>query len=134
MKATGEFEVKMNQIENYASGKNGIKLGRISIDKTFTGDLDAISKGEMLNIMTSAQGSADYVALKQVEGKWTGKQGSFVLQHYGIMHGGDNYLKLEVIPDSGTGELKGISGKMAIIVKEGKHCYKFEYFFTSNNS
>lgn len=127
MKATGEFEVKLNPLDNFAKGIEGITLGRMSIDKTFKGELDAESKGDMLTAMTAVQGSAGYVAIEQVKGILNGKEGTFVLQHYGIMAAGQEYLKLEVVPDSGTGELKGMSGKMNIEIKDGKHIYEFEY-------
>jgi hypothetical protein len=127
MKISGEFNIELKPIEGYSEGENGINLSRMSIDKTFQGKLDAISKGEMLSAMTSVKGSAGYVAIEQVSGKLSGKEGSFVLQHYGIMDKGDDRLILEVIPDSGTGELEGLSGKMEINREEGKHFYKFEY-------
>jgi hypothetical protein len=36
-------------------------------------------------------------------------------------------LRITVIPDSGTDQLVGLSGKMNIIIVEGKHSYEFEY-------
>ena len=127
MKISGEFEVKLNPIDGYAEGKHGITLNRMSIDKTFSGELDATSKGEMLSAMTPVKGSAGYVALEQVTGELSGNKGSFVLQHFGIMQGENQRLILEVVPDSGTDELEGLSGQMAIIIKDGKHFYEFEY-------
>jgi hypothetical protein len=127
MKITGEFNVELNPIDGYAECENGIKLNRMSIDKTFFGELDASSKGEMLSAMTSVKGSAGYVAIEQVSGKLSGKEGSFVLQHFGIMDKGDDRLILEVIPDSGTNELVGLSGTMKINIEEGKHFYEFDF-------
>ncbi|HBX67430.1 MAG TPA: DUF3224 domain-containing protein, partial [Balneolaceae bacterium] len=92
-------------MDGYAEGKGGITLNRMSIDKTFHGDLDATSKGEMLSAMTPVKGSAGYVAMEQVTGKLSGKRGGFVLQHFGIMDKGNDRLVLEVVPDSGTDEL-----------------------------
>ncbi len=132
MKISGEFEVKLNPIEAYAEGKNDISLNRMSIDKTFFGELDANSKGEMLSAMTPVKGSAGYVAIEQVTGELSGKKGSFVLQHYGLMNKGEQQLILEVIPDSGTGKLKGLTGKMTINIEDGKHFYEFEYEFRSS--
>ncbi|MEX2477927.1 MAG: DUF3224 domain-containing protein [Gracilimonas sp.] len=131
MKISGEFEVKLNPIEGYAKGEKGIKLNRMSLDKTFFGDLDATSKGEMLSAMTPVKGSAGYVAIEQVVGELSGKKGSFVLQHYGTMDKGKDRLILEVVPDSGTGELVGLSGKMGINIEDGKHFYEFEYQLSS---
>ncbi|WP_421775210.1 DUF3224 domain-containing protein [Gracilimonas sp.] len=127
MKITGEFEVKLNPIEGYANGQKGISLNRMSIDKTFSGELNATSKGEMLSAMTPVKGSAGYVAIEQVTGELSGKEGSFVLQHYGIMDKGADRLILEVVPDSGTGELEDLTGTMTINIEDGKHFYEFEY-------
>jgi len=126
-KVTGEFNVKLNPIEGYAKGIDGVNLGRMSIDKTFTGELDATSTGEMLSAMTATQGSAGYVAIEQVVGTLAGLQGSFVLQHFGTMDKGQDSLILNVIPDSGTGELEGSSGSMKIRIEQGIHYYDFEY-------
>lgn len=127
MKVTGKFEVKLNPIDGYEEGKDGIKLNRMSIDKTFYGDLDATSKGEMLSAMTPVKGSAGYVAIEQAQGILNGKKGSFVLQHYGMMDKSEDRLILEVVPDSGTGELEGLSGQMLIIIEDGNHLYEFDY-------
>ena len=127
MIASGEFDVKLQPVESVAAGQDGVTLARLSIDKTFRGELAAVSRGEMLSAMTPVQGSAGYVAVEQVRGTLHGKHGSFVLQHFGVMHGGENRLILEVVPDSGTGELAGISGAMQIIIADGKHGYEFDY-------
>ena len=127
MKAKGTFEVDLKPIDSYAKGTDGVNLGRMSIDKSFKGDLQATSAGEMLSAMTPVKGSAAYVAIEQVNGTLGGKRGSFVLQHFGTMDSGKNYLKLEVVPDSGTEELKGLSGQMSIKIEAGKHFYEFDY-------
>ncbi|MBH0077204.1 DUF3224 domain-containing protein [Pseudoalteromonas sp. SWYJ118] len=124
---SGEFTVALALIEGYANGQQGINLGRMSIDKTFKGDLNATSQGEMLSAMTPTQGSAGYVAIEQVIGELEGKQGSFVLQHFGTMDKGQDSLILNVIPDSGTYELKGLTGSMKIRIEQGIHYYDFDY-------
>lgn len=129
MKVTGEFSVNLQVLNSYAEGQAGINLGRMSIDKIFNGELTATSKGEMLSALTPVKGSAGYVAIEQVVGSLSGKAGSFVLQHFGTMDKGQDRLILEVVPDSGTADLQGLSGKMAITIKEGKHFYEFEYQF-----
>ncbi|MDF2177245.1 DUF3224 domain-containing protein [Aliiglaciecola sp. CAU 1673] len=127
MHATGSFEVSLKPMSAYAQGQQGMKLGRMSIDKTFSGDLSATSKGEMLSAMTPVPGSAGYVAIEQVSGSLAGKSGTFVLQHFGMMHEGAQRLVLEVVPGTGTGELQGISGLMSIQIEAGKHFYQFDY-------
>lgn len=129
MKVRGEFTASLKPLTGYAEGQAGIALGRMSINKTFIGELAATSKGEMLSALTPVKGSAGYVAIEQVIGSLSGKSGSFVLQHFGIMSKGQDRLVLEVVPDSGTDELQGLSGKMAILINDGKHSYEFDYSF-----
>ena len=133
MKVTGTFNVTLNPQEAYATGVDNVNLGRMSIDKTFSGDLHGISQGEMLSAMTSVQGSAGYVAIEQVTGTLGDKKGSFVLQHFGTMDQGKDSLILEVVPDSGSGELQGLSGKMSITITDGVHHYEFEYHLASQS-
>lgn len=127
MKASGEFEVNLEPLDAYHQGGDGVSFGRLAIDKTYQGDLAATSKGEMLSAMTSVNGSAGYVALEQVIGELLGKTGSFALQHFGVMSHGQNRLILEVVPQSATEELNGLSGTMAIEIENGKHFYEFDY-------
>jgi hypothetical protein len=121
-RASGTFEVKATP---QAPGDSGI--GRILIDKQFQGDLKGTSKVEMLAIGTAVEGSAGYVAMEQVTGTLNGHTGTFALQHSGTMTRGAPQLSVTVVPDSGTGELKGLSGKMSIVIADGKHSYEFEY-------
>jgi hypothetical protein len=127
MKAIGEFDVNLRALDAYARGREGIKLGRMSIDKSFRGDLVGTSIGEMLSAMTTVKGSAGYVAIEQVSGSLAGKKGNFVLQHFGTMDKGVSKLVLEVVPDSGSGRLAGLSGTMTIKLEDGKHFYEFDY-------
>jgi hypothetical protein len=127
MQVSGKFEVKLQPLEAYAEGIDGVNLGRMSIEKTFSGALSAVSRGEMLNAITPVEGSAGYVAIEQVSGTLSGGSGSFVLQHFGMMSQGGNFLLLEVVPNSGTRELVGLSGKMSIRMEEGEHYYDFDY-------
>ena len=79
-RATGTFEVKLNP-QKLADGAADSTLGRMSIDKQFHGDLEAVSKGEMLSAGTGVKGSAGYVAIERVSGTLQGRSGAFALQH-----------------------------------------------------
>jgi predicted flavoprotein YhiN len=102
-------------------------LGRMTIDKQFHADLEATSLGQMLTAGTDVKGSAGYVAIERVTGTLHGRSGSFVLQHSGTMTRGALQLTITVVPDSGTAQLAGLTGKMAIKIADGKHSYDFEY-------
>ena len=124
--AIGTFDVKLNPLLQYNMSEDA-KLGRMSIDKQFHGDLEASSQGEMLSAGTDVKGSAGYVAIERVSGSLHGRNGSFVLQHNATMTRGVPYLNIIVVPDSGVGELVGLSGMMRINIADGKHTYEFEY-------
>ena len=124
--AHGPFEVRMTpQLLHEQAIHTG--LGRLALDKTFHGDLEATSQGEMLAARTSVEHSAGYVALEQVSGTLHGRSGSFVLQHSGTMNRGAPQLVITVVPDSGTGELVGLSGAMTIENVDGQHSYTLAY-------
>lgn len=123
-RASGTFEVKMTPQDDKSEDAN---LGRMLLDKQFHGDLEATGKGQMLTAMTPVQGSAGYVAIEKVTGTLNGKTGTFVLQHTGVMTRGTPELSITVVPDSGTGQLAGIAGRMDIKIESGKHSYEFEY-------
>lgn len=124
--ATGTFEVKLSPHppEDKAEGST---LGRMSIDKQFHGDLEATSEGQMLTAMTDVKGSAGYVAIERITGTLHGSSGSFVLQHSGTLTKGASQQSIMVVPDSGTGQLVGLTGTMTIMIADGKHSYDFEY-------
>jgi hypothetical protein len=125
-RATGTFEVKLSPLALDDKGADAT-LARMSIDKHFHGDLEAASKGEMLSAGTPVKGSAGYVAIERIVGALRGRTGTFVLQHTGTMNRGVPELSVTVVPDSGTGQLAGLAGKMTIQIADGKHSYEFEY-------
>ena len=125
-RAKGTFDIKMTPAPD--ADKATLASSRYRSDKTFHGDLAGTSKGEMWTAETSVKGSAGYVAIEKVTGTLRGRSGSFTLLHHGTMaRGGDFKLTVAVVPDSGTGELAGIGGRMSIEIKDGKHFYDFEY-------
>jgi hypothetical protein len=127
-RAAGAFDVKVVPQKPDTQIARAANLGRLTIDKRFHGDLEGISKGEMLATQTETPGSAGYVALERVTGKLNGRSGSFVLQHSATMTRGKPTSSISVVPDSGTGELQGLKGKMTITVEtDGGHSYEFDY-------
>jgi hypothetical protein len=121
--AKGTFDVKLTpQTDNLDP-----TLGRMTIEKEIHGDLEATSKGQMLTASTDVKGSGVYVAIERVTGKLNGRTGSFAMHHTGIMVNGTPRLEIKVVPDSGTGELTGISGSFNLTITDGKHFYDLEY-------
>jgi hypothetical protein len=129
MHAKGTFVVKVNPVDASAVAQ-GAGVGRMTIDKTFSGDLEGTSKGEMLTGATEATGAMAYVAMERVTGKLNGRSGSFLLMHNASMLKSDpasGKMQITVVPQSGTDELAGMSGKLTIIIEAGKHSYDLEY-------
>ena len=126
LRAAGTFEVKLAP-QSLADAQADPLLGRLAIDKQFSGDLQGTSKGEMLSARTAIDNSAGYVAIERVTGTLGGKKGSFVLQHSGTMTRGEQRLEITVVPDSGTGELVGVTGTMSIKIDGKKHSYELTY-------
>ncbi len=122
----GTFDVKLLPLDPHHRSEEA-RIARMAIDKQFHGELDAISQGEMLSAGTAVKGSAGYVAVERVTGTLQGRRGSFTLQHNATMIRGAPYLNIIVVPDSGSGELKGITGTMSIRVEHGTHYYELEY-------
>jgi hypothetical protein len=130
IEANGTFEVKVNVQKADNQQAESAKLGRMSLEKQFHGELEATSAGEMLSVGTEVAGSAGYVAMERVIGTLHERTGSFALQHIGTMTRGEPQLSVTVLPDSGTGQLVGVAGKMTIKIVEGKHFYEFRYTLT----
>ena len=124
--AKGSFDVKVAPVATQEH-PGGTTLGRFTLDKTFHGDLEGTSKGEMLTAGTAIPGSAGYVAIERVEGTLAGRKGSFVLQHSGSMAHGGQSLAITVVPDSGTGDLLGLAGTLTIEIENKAHFYRFEF-------
>ena len=125
-RATGAFDVKITPLASDTPAE-GSPLGRMSLEKQFHGDIDATSSGEMLTAGTAIRNSAGYVAIERVTGTVHGRKGTFALQHNATMTRGVGKLDIVVVPDSGTGELTGISGALTIEITGGKHDYTFDY-------
>lgn len=123
--ATGTFDVKV--IPQPADDAAGGPFSRLFLDKQFRGALEGTSKGQMVAFRSAVEGSAGYVALELVSGTLDGRQGTFVLQHNGLMRRTVPSLTVTVVPDSGTDELTGLAGTFTIILEGKNHSYDFEY-------
>lgn len=120
-RANGSFEVKLEPLAADA-------FPRMALKKTFHGDLEATSTGEMMSAGGEVEGSGAYVALERVTGTLHGREGSFALVHSGTMKkGGEFSMMIRVVPDSGTGALAGITGTFEIVFEGSDHLYHFDY-------
>jgi hypothetical protein len=120
--ARGTFEVTVTPQPPDDSG-----IGRFELAKAWSGDLTGDGHGLMLSAGDPAQGSSGYVALEVVDGSLDGRPGSLAFQQLGAMSNGDQELLYLVVPGSGTGELAGITGTLALTIDERGHSYELIY-------
>ena len=123
--ANGTFEVKLTPQDDKSDDKS---VGRMTFEKQWHGDLEGTSKGQMLTGGDVTKGSAGYVAIEKVTGTLKGRKGTLIFQHSATMTRGEGQLTIMVVPDSGTEQLQGLTGKLTIKIENGKHFYDFEYF------
>ena len=124
--AMGPLDVTMEPEPPFLE-RDGVKLNRNVVRKEFSGGMVGASEAQMIAAFTGTPGSAGYVAIDHFTGSVDGKSGAFVLQHSGIMNRGDAQLTVTIVPDSGAGELAGISGTLQIDNHEGRHSYVLKY-------
>ena len=124
--ARGPMDVNMEAEPPFLE-QEGLKLNRNLVRKVFSGDMAGTSEAQMIAAVTATPGSAGYVAIEHFIGSVGGRSGSFVLQHSGVMNRGDARLEVTIVPDSGTGDLAGMSGTLEIHNDEGQHSYVLDY-------
>ena len=127
MQAKGTFEVNLQPTATDVAFTAPAQFGVLSFNKAFSGELAGNSVGQMMSVRLADTSTAGYVALEQVTGTLVGRSGTFVMQHYGVMTAQKQHLTLEIVPDSGTDQLTGISGSLTIEIKEGQHFYVLDF-------
>ena len=127
MQATGHFDITLSPQAADNDPVRTAQIDRFSIDKKYHGDLRGTSTGQMQAIKNAGNTGA-YVALEKVVVTLAGRSGTFLLMHYGYMSNGEiGRWLVEVVPDSGTEELTGLSGVVRIIQRDKTHFYEMDY-------
>lgn len=121
MSASGTFAVKLEPQRD-----DGSPAGRMTIDKDYSGAMVGRGVGQMISKRTEG-GAAVYAAIEEFEGSIDGKKGSFTLFHNGFMSSAKQSLDVMIVEGSGTGELVGITGTLAIVISDGVHGYVLDY-------
>lgn len=121
MSARGTFEVELSPQEDAGS-----PAGRMLINKTYSGDLKGSGIGQMISKRTES-GTAVYYAIEEFSGSVQGREGGFTLVHKGHMNQESQSLEVDILEDSGSGELQGVSGSMVISQDEDGHKYQLRF-------
>lgn len=102
-----------------------------TVRKQFEGDLAAESEARLLMCQADTAditAGAGYVASEVVRGALRGRDGSFVMQHWGLSADGRERTGGHIVPGSGTGELTGLTGSVEISVDgDGGHTLTIDY-------
>ena len=129
-RASGTFEITAWDQVVFDEGE-GAALSRVHNEKAFGGGLQGTSSAELLMAVAGEEGAA-YVGVERVLGSLEGRRGTFVLHHSARSWDGssETVVVAAIVPGSGTGELAGLRGEMAIERHDdGSHTYSLEYAF-----
>jgi hypothetical protein len=123
---TGRFDLT-SWDEEVIDDAPGAKLMRVRNTKAFAGGISGTSTTDLLQAI-AGEGSAVYVAIERVTAAVDGRKGTFVLRHSALAHGDTGDMQVDVVPNSGTDELAGLTGTLTIAMSEaGEHTYTFDY-------
>lgn len=108
-------------------------LSRVTVKKTFDGELKGESTAELL-MCAAADGSASYTVMERVRGELGGRKGSFVMIHGATHTPQETSRALGIIaPNSGTDELGGISGTVEFKSDENGKNIILDFAFEDEN-
>lgn len=124
LNAAGTFDIQLAPTGHAPDDS----LQSLSLAKTYHGDLEATSRGEMLASGGPPSTSGGYVAMERITGTLAGRTGSFSAMQLGSMATGTApQMTMQIVPGSGTGDLSGLYGTMTIAVTAGQHHYTIHY-------
>jgi hypothetical protein len=127
LKASARFAITSWNEMPYSEGQGLPKLSRVSVTKTYTGDIAGQGQVEYL-MMYRSDGSASFVGLERLVAQLAGKSGSFVLQRTGIFEDGQAKESYFVVAGSGTEDLHGLLGDGTSAVGHGvEHPFTLNY-------
>ncbi len=127
--AQGTFEVTGWDEDTYETFDGGAKLTRARISQDFAGDL--VAKGTWESLMCYREdGTANYIGLEHVHGRIGDREGDFILETIGIFDGTKAMTTWSIVPDSATGELRGLRMDGTTEAGHGSSgTYRFDYEF-----
>lgn len=125
---TSFFSITSWDEQAYEESVEAPKLSRATVKKAFTGELTAESTAELLMCRSGDEG-AGYVASERIVGRIGDREGSFVVQHGGIVDGAEIESFGHVVPASGTGDFAGLRGKAKYQHDENGAVFTLDYSF-----
>lgn len=127
MRAASEFTIgEWNPDGREVTIETGTPVAGAFITRHFTGggQIEGSSQVVFTGAFSEQLRSGSYVAIDAFEGSILGRRGSCAFWHASTMNRGRTSTAdgiLRIVPDSGTGELTGITGTGEIHAEDGKH-------------
>jgi hypothetical protein len=119
LRATGHTHVNSFEPTPYDEMADGPSLAENRVNETFTGDIEG--EGTVRVIQAARKdGSGVFVGIERVRGTVGGRKGSFLLQVNGTDLGKERKAEWFVVPNSGTGDLKGLRGEGGFKAQRGE--------------
>lgn len=130
--AKGIFEIANWDEKTYLELDGGGKLTEAKVTQKFTGDL--VGEGSVIWLMAyTAKGTARFVGIQRIVATVEGKKGSFILETTGDFDGKVAEGDWTIIPESGGGDLAGISGEGSFGAPHGSTAeYELDYALASS--
>jgi Protein of unknown function (DUF3224) len=108
-RATATFKVTKWDEHPYQELDGGRKFTKASVTRSYTGDFEGDTTSESL-MYYREDGTASYTGFEYFAGRLNGRSGSFAILGTGTFEKGVAKTSAEIVPGSGTGELRGIRG------------------------
>ena len=129
------FQVTLWDVKAYDEQPDIPTLSRGTVKKSFDADdCKGASAGDILMYSSAADRSAAYTVLDKFTVEIEGRKGSFVAIH-GATHSPTETSRAlgKILPNSGTGELKGIGGTIEFVQNENGKNIILEYDLADEN-
>ncbi|MEV0245049.1 DUF3224 domain-containing protein [Nocardia sp. NPDC050712] len=106
-----------------------LPVGIATMTKEFAGEITGRAATLFTSAFDMASGAGTYLAMESFEGTLGGRTGAFNFVHSASTSGTDRSGEFfRIVPDSGTGELAGLTGTGGLSVDaEGGHHIWFDY-------
>ena len=128
--ASGTLDLANWEETTFSEIEGGPRMTGVSSDSTYAGDITGDGKLRYtIQYDAGDSGTGRFVGFEQLTGSLGGRAGSFVLKHEGTF-GADGTVRYEinVVPNSGTGDLAGLSGEGSVVAHpDGNAPYTLNY-------
>ncbi len=137
MKAIGTLKPVKWDEKTYDQIAADKKLAKATVELAFTGEIvgTACIEWQMFyrhsDDADQHNASATFVGLMRFDGTLNGKSGTFVMEDRGTFDNGMLNGNLTILPDSGTGEFAGITGKGKYHSATSEVAFEIEYELTA---